>query len=255
MPGNLRKACINRNLNPTSRLCSTLFAMATIDEEISQRKKLINLVTDVRKKYVELSTLRAENYNQIRENFQPPTDTMEKLHKNVSHSEAKSSHVSPPPPTPIHTSAVNIADSKLPPLNNPNFGLKYDSDKKRFFIANHPVIVGGHVLTLKGIDYLGTPGLENLFTCRKAPSPGTYTKEDLSAYREILRSVRENLFEKSSGIPSRGKKASFIKRIMKNRKIMTKTVIMITPSSNLRIKRLNQVEECTRSQSQKEKSI
>lgn len=187
--------------------------MATLDEEIAQTKKLLNLARDVKKKYIELSSLRSEKYKQLRDNFEPLTDTLEKLHKNVSHSVPETSHTSP---LAVPISASNIADSKLPPLNNPYFGLRYDPVQKQFLIGNHPVIVGEHAFTFKGVDYPRSPGLETLLTYRDVPISGTYTKKDLSAYREILRNARDKLFDKSSGIPTRGKKVTFIKNIMKN---------------------------------------
>ena len=63
------------------------------------------------------------------------------------------------------------------------FGL-YDKGGK-FYIGDSPITISGDNITIKGKEYLGTPGLWELLVMRE-PDDAIYTAEDKSNYAEIL---------------------------------------------------------------------
>ena len=63
------------------------------------------------------------------------------------------------------------------------FGL-YDKDGE-FYIGNSPITISDNNITVRGREYVGTPGLWELLIMRE-PDDSIYTDEDKSNYAEIL---------------------------------------------------------------------
>lgn len=88
--------------------------------------------------------------------------------------------------------------------NNTN-GVKYDLQQNKFFIGDEEMIISGKDIIVKGIRYVGTPGLYELLL-KKVPEG--YKQTDLENFKRILEDTRpdnpftyvQNLIHDTKGI-------------------------------------------------------
>jgi len=187
-----------------------------IDKEMREKSEIVNISNDIKEKWNELKEVKSGIQRMASEYLQPMVQPLKTLTTSIEKERLKQKRTGVAGVTAAtpHSVESKLKELKLPPLNNVFYGLKYDEEKKQFFIGEVPVDITENSITVGKKSYLRTPGLISLLTTGHFQSKKKYKKSDLHLYRTIIEETHAAKRSKGNPKPTKGPSYLFIKKLL-----------------------------------------
>ena len=203
-------------------------ALPEVDKEIQEKKEIINIANDIKEKCQELKDIKAGIQKVAGEYLQPIINPLKTL-TTIEQEKLKRHTIltKQPAPVPVETSINPVEaeelestitdDLKLPRLNNVYYGLRFDPETNKFFVGSVPAEITESTITVGNKIYTRTKGLISLLTTKHFQQKSKYKKDDLQAYRDIIKETKVYETDRGTPKPIKGPSELFIKRLLNSK--------------------------------------